>query len=347
MDKEMLSKKISHFVLDLKNILSSQKFLKTKTEASLALNIGSHYLKGLIIQGDKISDYFLEPSKDLAKTLTKIWAEKKISSRTVKLSVKNPNCLVRYFSFPKMEKRKLEQALFYELNKHIPFSPEEVYFDYYILRDASPTELSILLAVAKKEFIDNILEVFKALGVRISEINLDSICLINLFLEVCPENKDINSCILDVGNSFSVMTIIHKGVPFLTRDVKFSTQDIVSIAARAKGLKPAEVEQLVIQGKVEDFLEFIQSSISGLCKEIKSSFDYFEVNKGEQIEKLYLNGGLASVKNVEAVFSEALGMKVGILPTIPAGVKTLDEQFSDQRFNNFKSGFAAAFGLII
>jgi len=246
-----------------------------------------------------------------------------------------------------MEKRKLEQALFYELNKHIPFSPDEVYFDYYILKDVSPSELSILLAVAKKDFIDNILEVFKALGVGISEINLDSICLINLFLEACPENKEINSCILDIGSSFSVMTIINKGVPFLTRDVKFSTQDIITIAARAKGLKAAEVEQRVIQGKLTDFLEFVQSSISGLCKEIKSSFDYFEVNKGEPISKLYLSGGLASVKNLEAVFSEALDIEIGILPTVPSCLKKLDQQFSGEKFNNFKSGFAAVFGLIL
>jgi len=48
-DKTMLSKKISHFASDLKSMLSSQNLLKTKTETSIALNIGSHYLKGLII----------------------------------------------------------------------------------------------------------------------------------------------------------------------------------------------------------------------------------------------------------------------------------------------------------
>ncbi|MCF7908112.1 MAG: pilus assembly protein PilM [Candidatus Omnitrophica bacterium] len=339
---------ISQFKEQVRKILRPNDFLKTEARPTVGLNIGNYYLKGLIFKGDSLSDYFIEPNEDLVKTLGKVWAQKKISAKSVKISIKNPSCLVRYFSFPKMEKKRLEQALFYELNKHIPFSPEEVYFDYYILKDASPTELSILLAVAKKDYIDNILEAFKTLGVEVSEINLDSICIFNLFLDNCSDNKEINSCILDIGSSFSVMTIVNKGVPFLTRDVKFSTKDIVAIVARTKGLKPGEVEkQLVSSPDAGEFLEFIQSGISGLCKEMKSSFDYFEVNKGEHIDKVYLTGGLASIKDIESVFAEALDVEVSLLPNIPSFLKKLDGQILDERFNHFKSSFSAAFGLIL
>lgn len=332
----------------IKKTLSLNTQLKPKADVSLALNIGNYHLKGLILRGDQVFDYFLEPNQDLAKTLGKVLSQKKISPRSVRLSVKNSKCLVRYFSFPKMEKKKLEQALSYELNKHIPFSPEEVYFDYYVLKDASPSELSILLAVAKKDFIDNILEVFKGFGLSVSEINLDSVCLLNMFLDSCPDSKDINACILDIGNSFSVMTIVNKGIPFLTRDVKFSTKDIVAIAARSKGIKPSEVESKLAASKdSSDFLEFVQSSISGLCKEVKSSFDYFEVNKGEHLDKIYLTGGLASVNNIETIFTEALGVDVAILPALPNSLKEADTRFLDDKFNSLRSSFSAVFGLIL
>lgn len=339
---------INKFKEQIRRIISPKEFLKTEAGTTVGLNIGNRYLKGLIFKDGNLSDYFVEPNEDLAKALKKIWSQKKISVKTVKVSVKDPNCLVRYFSFPKMEKKRLEQALFYELNKHIPFPPEEVYFDYYILKDASPSELSILLAVAKKSFIDNILEVFKNLGVEVSEINLDSICILNLFLDNCSDSKEINSCILDIGSSFSAMTIVHKGVPFITRDVKFSTKDIVEIAARNKGLKLDEVEnKLVTSSDSEEFLEFVQSGISGLCKEMKSSFDYFEVNKGEHVDTVYLSGGLASVKNIEGVFAEALDIEVSLLPNIPSFLKKLDTLTPDKRFNNFKNSFSAVFGLIL
>ncbi len=354
MTSTILAEKIKRFLPTgqlnqlVKKVFSPKELFKPKAETILGLNIGNYYLKGLVLEGDRICDYFIVQNQDLGKTLKNILAEKKISCNQVKLSLKDSNCLVRYFSFPKMEKKRLEQALSYELNKHIPFSPDEVYFDYYILRDLSPTELSILLAVAKKDFINNILEIFKELGLAVSEINLDSICLLNLFLDTHPDSKDSNSCILDVGNSFSIMTIVHKGVPFLTRDVKFSTKDIVAVAARAKGLKPADIQkQLLDPGQAKDLFEFIQSSISGLCKEMKSSFDYFEVNKGEHIDKLYLSGGLAQTKDIETIFSEALDVDIEVLTSFPSSLKKSDRLFSEDKFNRSGTSFAVAFGLML
>ncbi|MBU2251140.1 MAG: pilus assembly protein PilM [Candidatus Omnitrophica bacterium] len=338
---------ISQIKGKVKTFLSGNNFLKTKDEVSVGINIGNRYLKGLVLRQGRIADYFLELNQDLPVTLKKIWSERKISARTVKVSVKNPSCLVRYFPFPKMEKKKLEQALFYELNKHIPFSPEEVFFDYYILKDISPGEVMILLALAKKDFINSILEAFKPLGLAVSEINLDSICLINLFLDRFGDNKESNACILDIGSSFSVMTIINKGMPFITRDVKFSTKEIVEIAARTKGISPEEVEkELLGLNIVSEFLEIIQGSVSGLCKEMKSSFDYFEVNKGEHIDKLYLTGGLASIKGIEKIFAESLDTDVEVLPVSPTALKQFDHPGSDKKFNSLKSSLAVVFGLL-
>ena len=331
-----------------KAALSGNNFLKTKEETSAGINIGNRYLKGLILRQGKVFDYFTELNQDLPKTLKKIWSERKIPAKTVKVSVKNPSCLVRYFTFPKMEKKRLEQALFYELNKHIPFSPEEVFFDYHILKDTSPSEFLVLLAVAKKDFISAVLEAFSSLGITVSQINLDSICLINLFLDRFGDNKENNACILDIGSSFSIMTIMDKGMPFLTRDVKFSAKDIIDISARAKGIKPDEAEKELLALNINrEFLEIIQGCISGLCKEMKSSFDYFEVNKGEHVDKLYLSGGLAAVRGIEKIFADSLDTEVEILPVLPMFLKQFDELSQDERFNSLKSSLAAVFGLLI
>jgi len=324
------------------------KFIKKEVKKFVAINLGNYYIKGLIVEGGKVTDYFIEKKEDLSTTVKKFWAEKKIPVKKVKISVKNPSCLVRYFPFPKMEKKKLSQALFYEMNKFVPFLPENVYFDFFVLKEVSSTKLSILLAVAKKDFIDNILESFSKVGLRVTEINLDSVCLTNLFLNNYEGNKDINSCLLDIGYNFSTITIINKGTPFFTRDVKFSTKEVFQIISRIKNQSFSETEKELFSSEDNsEFLKSIQDSILNFCKELKSSFDYCEVTIGEPIRKLYLSGGMASIKGIENIFGETLDMEAEILKPFSEKNEKLNEVFFSKEFNTFKNSFSIPFGLIL
>ncbi len=324
------------------------KFIRKETKEFTAINIGNYYTKGLLIEEDRVTGYFIEKKEELSAVIKKLWDDKQIPSRKVKISIKTPSCLVRYFPFPKMEKKKLKQALFYEMNKFIPFPPDKVYYDFFILEEVSPAEVSMLLAVVKKEFVDNILEIFGRANLRVIEINLDSICLINLFLSNYEDNKKINTCLLDIGYNFSTMTILNKGTPFLTRDVKFSAKEVLQIASRIKNKTLPEIEKQLFSPKEDsEFLKLSKDSISNFCKELKNSFDYFEVNKGEPINKLYLSGGMASIGGIGNIFSEALEIEVDTLePFFPKNGR-LNEVFYGKEFSGFKNSFSAGFGLIL
>lgn len=324
------------------------KFIKKQAEKFAAINIGNYYIRGIIVEDGEIKSYFIEKKGELLTVIKKLQNDKKISVKKVKISIKTPNCLVRYFSFPKMEKKKLNQALFYEMNKFIPFPPEKVYYDFFVLKDISSTEAAMLLAVAKKEYIDNVLEIFGKVNLKVIEINLDSVCLINLFLNNYKDKEKINSCLLDIGYNFSTMTILNKGIPFLTRDVKFSAKEILEIASRINNKPFEEVEKQLFDSKSNsEFLKLTRDSISNFCQELKSSFDYFEVNKSEPINKVYLSGGLASLEGIEDIFSEILDIEVEILKPIPEEGSNLSKNFSSEEFNSYKNSFSAVFGLVL
>ena len=332
----------------MKMTLLQNKFTRKETEKLTAINIGNYYTKGLIVEGGEVTNYFIERKGELSATIKKLRDDKKISSQKIKISIKTPSCLVRYFPFPKMEKKRLKRALFYEMNKFIPFSPEKVYYDFFTLKEISPTEVSILLAVVKKDFIDNILEIFGRINLKVSEINLDSICLVNLFLNNYEGNEEINSCLLDIGYNFSTITILNKGIPFLTRDVKFSAKEVLEIVSRIENKPLKEIEkQLFSPESSNEFLKSTRDSISNFCQELKNSFDYFEVNKGEPINKLYLSGGLASIRGIENTFVEALDIEAEVLKLISEKGLKLSKTFSDKEFGDFKNSFSAAFGLIL
>jgi type IV pilus assembly protein PilM len=333
-------------IMDLASL--NNRFVKDEVEKFTAINLGNCYIKGLNVEAGKVEGYFLEKREDLAAAIKKLWAEKKISAKKIKVSVKDPSCLVRYFPFPKMDKKKLGQALFFEMNKFIPFPSDKVYFDFFVLGETSPTEAAVLLAVAKKDFINNILDIFGKFNLRVSEINLDSVCLVNLFLNNYEDNKNLNSCLLDIGYYFSTMTIINKGTPFLTRDVKFSAKEVFQIVSRIKNRPLPDIEKELFFSKDNGrFLNSTQDSILNFCKELKSSFDYFEVNRGEPVNRLYLSGGLASIKGIERVFAEALDIEVENLRPFAEKDEKLSQAFFNTEFNAFKNSFSVPFGLVL
>jgi len=323
-------------------------FLKKGGGDFVGINLGSYYLKGLVVKEGKVVDYFIKKKEDLSIAIKKLWIEKKISAKKVKISVKNPSCLVRYFSFPKMDRKKMSQALLYEMDKFIPFPSDEVYFDFFVLGESAPTEALVLLAAAKKDFINQILESFEKNDLRISEISLDSICLINIFLSQYKETDETNTCILDIGYDFSTMTILNKNIPFLTRDVKFNAKDLLQVMSRLKDLSFSDIEKRLASSKGnKEFLELAQDAVSGLCEEMKSSFDYFEVNTEKRIDKVCLSGGLASVRGLTSIFSEALDAEVSVLDAFHQERGNLDKIFFDKKFDNLKNHFSVAFGLIL
>lgn len=328
--------------------LLQSKFLKKDSGSFVAINLGSYYLKGLIVKNGEIRDYFLEKNDNLLTILKKVWEEKKISTQSVKLSIKNPSCLVRYFPFPKMDRKKLSQALTYELNKFIPFSFEEVYFDFFILKEINPSEVYILLAVVKRDFINQILEIFAQANLNITNITLDSICLINLFLNNYIKSKETNSCILDIGNNISTITIFNKEIPFLTRDVKFSTKEVLDSISRTKNLDSLATQEWMKDDKNNtELIELAQHNISNLCREIKSSLDYFEVNAAERIDNLYLTGGLSSTKGLDKIFTKELEINTEVLKVLNGdGIKP-NVFFSDQKFISLENYFSVAFGLVL
>ncbi|MDD4955640.1 MAG: pilus assembly protein PilM [Candidatus Omnitrophica bacterium] len=318
-------------------------FFGKETQDFVGINLGSYYVKGVIVRAGRVTDYFIKERKELPATLKQIWQEKNISTNKVKLSVKDHSTLVRYFNFPKVDKKKIKQTLFYELNKHIPFSPEEVFFDFAVLEE-NPSDLSLLLAVAKKELINSTIDIFEKEKKEILDISLDSICLVNVFLNYYKEEKKINTSILDIGYAFSTLTVIRGGIPFMTRDLTFGTKDILSVISHVKNIPAQSIDKWVSSPENHrEMLELSQDNIAALCREVKSSFDYFEVNKGERIEKVFLTGGLSSISGIEALFKEYLECEVLFLDNL----LNLKSVFTAEQFNAIKNTFSVSSGIVL
>jgi len=275
---------------------------------------GSSALK--IISASKQKDSYLITDfaykgigENLSSALSRVWKEKNFPLANITIALDGVSTLVRVVDFPLMDKKLIKESLGYELSKYVPFSSEEVYFDYHILDKESGEEtLKLIIAVVKKDFLDEKVGLLKSAGITPSKITLGPVSLANIFLKFFPQQEK-PVAILDMGFFYSMVIIIYKNSLYLSRELKRGAKDIFTRISNIIGKKINNFEDLENN---KDSLEnsFLADASSDLVEEIKISLDYLETKENLLVDKVYVTGGLIASERVKNVLPQALGMEL-------------------------------------
>jgi len=123
-----------------------------------------------------------EKSKAISELIKGFLRENRISPASVFLGIPRGKAILRYLELPIAVKENLRETLGYELEKYVPFSSEDVYFDFQIISEDKTTErLQLFLAVVKKQTLSKVLAVSEDLGVGISGVGLTATALAAYF----------------------------------------------------------------------------------------------------------------------------------------------------------------------
>lgn len=105
-----------------------------------------------------------------------------VSSTGIFLGIPRDLVVLRYTELPLAVKESLMDTLGYEIEKYVPFSANEVCFDYQIVsEDRESGKMRLLLMVVKRSDIDPYLDLGNQLGLRISGIEVRSTAMANYF----------------------------------------------------------------------------------------------------------------------------------------------------------------------
>jgi len=109
--------------------------------------------------------------------------ENRISPTGVFLGIPRNKAILKYITLPLAVKENLRESLGYEMEKHIPFSVEDIYFDFQIISEDKGTgRLQLLLVAMKKVDLTPYLDISRQLTLRFSGIEISSTALANYFL---------------------------------------------------------------------------------------------------------------------------------------------------------------------
>lgn len=317
-----------------------QRFFTSEVDEQVVLDLGASFVKGLYRSNKYIKTFFIEKNRgDAIKVAADALKKNGLLSKSVTLVLKGQDTLVRNLSFPRVDRKNLKEAVTYELAKYIPYHRDEVYLDICLIdENYKPKEFFIFVALAKKSFIDTFLKGFQEAKIAVSRITLNNVALINLFLHCYPH--DINVALVDIGLHSTLLNLVSKGIPCLSREIKVSAETLLTKLSQQKNISLSEAENYCTGLRdPQEIMDLVEDACLELSEELKNSLDYLEINWGQRIGSIYLTGGFSKMLGIDKLIGEALNVETKIWNPF----EKLDLRY-EKNILDFKDKFCVALG---
>ncbi len=269
---------------------------------------------GLIHLQDEPDFSPLQKSQLLVKKLAKLLGAINIKNASIITSVSGQSVLIRLIKLPPIPEGKIDQVIRYEAQQQVPFSLDEVVWDYHLLKRKKILEMEVLLVAIKTDLIK---EVQIKLG---SHLHTDIIDVSPLALYNCVRynqdylNKEGGVAIIDIGNE-STDIVIFKKDDVWTRSFPIGGRNFTQALQKEFGLSYNEAEHIKKGGlegyPQEEVKRVIRPIMEDLIVEIQHALGYYRSQvEGLTIDEIILSGGSSQLPSLKEFFAHNLGLEL-------------------------------------
>jgi Tfp pilus assembly protein PilN len=156
--------------------ISPEKNLSVSLEKSaLSVAYGSRFLSRIKIKGVKkysFEEGIYPQPEGVASSLVLAIKDLGAARTNVSLSIPKAWAVIKIAEFPITVKENLSDAVSYELDRLTPFSPEDAFYDFKILKESSG-KLTILIVAAKSDLIKPYIDALREKGITVSRITVN------------------------------------------------------------------------------------------------------------------------------------------------------------------------------
>lgn len=296
--------------------MAESKFVK------VGLDIGTSFIKILQVGGEPakpvlealgVKEIRGMVKSELPQAIKELSSQAKVSSKDVNISISGQSVIVRFISMPKMDNEALKGAVRFEAEKFIPFDMNDCILDFKtIKKEGSNNKINIILAAAKKGTVEEKIQMVEEAGFTVRVVDIDGFALANSFSRNSPGiEPDKTSALLNIGGTFTNLSVLRGNVIFFARDIAIGTNDFSAILSRKMGLDSKIADGLIFvpKEKSQEVAEHLKTAFNNLLEEIKLSFNYYENQGGRSIDEIFISGGGIGLFGLNEIFQENLGSK--------------------------------------
>lgn len=309
--------------IDIRNDCVSIVYLKASFKG---IQVAAHVVHRL--EKEETVQEKLRAVKDIVSAfLTK----NRIRSTDIFVGIPRGMSVLRYAEFPVTVKDNLRETLGYEMEKYVPFSPDEVYFDYQLIEeDKENRQIKVFLVTVKKESLEPYIDLSNQLDIGLSGIEIGCTAMTNFFShkENQPGQDPFVFGYLEDGNL--EINVVSKGMLSYSKSLRLPDDQMDFPGIFARELGPLR-ETLT---KKNGMLEVI------LCG---AGQDIEQVNQQDMETGVALRpADISRIALPSHALIPAYGIALKGIKKVPMDINLLPQRF---RKKAGKTGYYAMFGL--
>jgi type IV pilus assembly protein PilM len=319
--------------------------LKTKKKQFMALDLGPTVLKMVILNCQKkppqVSDILFHQYAEKAPALNDPTAEeffydmlsKALSpyrNRGLQVAMSLPSEMVvrQELQLPRTAEKDIPHAVYWALKEKMEQSPDIFQRDHLVFSNSQQGQretMNVRVYMAKQDDVIRIESLFDRLGFSIQYLEPSDVAIASVLVHYPPPELGENPLVMNLGGEGSSLTIMHRNLPFLSRQVGINTRTWSASLALKKGLDEEAARQLIFEhglshfrhrfdqstegGLPEEVFKSLEADSQQLALEIHRTIDYFQssMHKGK-VEQLVLAGGGSRLLDLDHYLAETLGI---------------------------------------
>jgi general secretion pathway protein L len=284
----------------------------------LGLDVGTHAVKAVEVaqglrslrpvNGRSVTREGAEPLSELLRRFVTVH---RLSTYHVVTAVRGDRLSVRRLSFPFAERRRLAQAVPFEVEGTLPFDIEDVVLDWSIVR-SERHRAEVVAAIARRPQVSELIETLHDAGCEPRTVEAEGLVLANLSAVF---DLPATGLLVDIGHSKTTLCAISEGAPLAARSMQVGGLALSEAIAEDRGLSLEQAEQEKCEHGIFDPvlgrpLPKASAVLDQLAGEIVRFASSLATSVPGGIGHVTLFGGSAQLERIDELLAERTGLDV-------------------------------------
>jgi type IV pilus assembly protein PilM len=214
----------------------------------------------------------------------------------------------------------------WEVRQNIPFPRDEVTVDHAVLVDQTPQgQMEVLLAAAKRDIIAQYTQVVRDAGLETQVVDPAALALQNAVKEGIGLVPGETIAIINVGASYSTLTVVVDGRPSFTRDLAIGGNTYTEAIQRQLAVPTEGAEAYKVGGSIaatgasadvvpQEVHRILAQVSERVAEEFQRSLDFYINDAVDvQLSRIYLSGGSSLVPQLPKAIQDRARVPVEIV----------------------------------
>ena len=323
--------------------------------ADVVLRGGKHFLKRMAMADAPeyaVEDGVIVDEDRMADALQRMALKNGFAGSQVVAALGGRSLFIREVFFPRMSEKEMREAIRWDLEKYVPFSPDQLYFDFWVVGPgATEVEVRVLLVAVPKDVVNSLSRLVSKAGLKLVAIDIEPLAI----QRTLPNTADC--MVIDSGAAVSQVTLFQKHSPVFTRNIPIGGNQFTETVMEGMEIGRDEAE-LIKHGNgslleepggvdaTQSVAGQIDRVVNDLATEVRRTLEYYQVqNRTVSISNVFITGGGSKMENLPEKLSAILELPVMLHD--PLQGMEISSSFNRQYLRGVGPQMAVAVGLAL